>query len=95
MIGSFEGADVELLRALGNHIVKEPRRVALLAAPGEGFTSIFVARGLESAFDCGAFVREVTRLTGGRGGGRKERAEGRLPGLVDWPALVAQQTLEP
>jgi alanyl-tRNA synthetase len=48
-----------------------------------------VARGAESDFDCGAFVKRVAAAHGGRGGGRPEAAEGRLPAAVDWVATAS------
>jgi alanyl-tRNA synthetase len=45
---------------------------------------VLAARGAESDFDCGAFVKRVAAAHGGRGGGRPETAEGRLPAAIDW-----------
>ena len=43
-----------------------------------------------SAFDAGAKLKALTALAGGKGGGRPERAEGRLPAGADLPALLAR-----
>jgi alanyl-tRNA synthetase len=51
---------------------------------------VLVARGDGAALDCGAFLKRAAAASGGRGGGRPERAEGRLPASADWPALVAE-----
>ena len=88
IIASFEGATVELLRAIGTRLCSLPEAVALLAAPGAEGAQVLCARGAASSFDCGAFLKRVAAAAGGRGGGRPERAEGRLPANVDWEALV-------
>jgi alanyl-tRNA synthetase len=62
----------------------------MVAGAVDGGTIVLIARGPESKFDCGAFLKRVAASAGGRGGGRPERAEGRLPLDVDWPALVAR-----
>jgi alanyl-tRNA synthetase len=82
-------AKVELLRAIGSRVTAVPGKVALLAAPSAEGCSVLVARGESSAFDCGAFLKRAAQQTGGRGGGRAERAEGRLPAETAWPELVA------
>ncbi len=83
-------ADASLLREVGRRIVAEPERAALLAAPSGGGLQIFAARGQQSDLDCGALVRSILRAANGRGGGRPDHAEGRLPAGVDWPALVRE-----
>jgi len=88
MVGALDGAPVELLRAVASRLTTLEDGVALLAGPAADGTAIVVARGPKSAFDCGAFVKRVAAESGGRGGGRPERAEGRLPAGVDWPAVA-------
>jgi len=79
-----EDADAEALRILAKRITGEPGRVALLAAAGPEGILILAARGAGSTFDCGAFIKRTAAAHGGRGGGRPEIAEGRLPaGAVD------------
>jgi alanyl-tRNA synthetase len=87
---ALEDADADFLRAVGKRLTVDAGAVALLAAPGTDGTAVFAARGSKSEFDCGAFVKAVARATGGRGGGRPDHAEGRLPPDVDWSALVAE-----
>src|SRR5262249_24909135 len=56
---------------------------------------VVAVRGAGSDFDCGAFVKRVSAQHGGRGGGRAENAEGRLPArAVDpatWRALTVPE----
>ncbi len=52
--------------------------------------AVLVARATASPFDCGAFLKRAAAKAGGRGGGRPERAAGRLPATTDWTALVAE-----
>lgn len=88
VVGSLPGASVELLRTVGARVTERPEAVAILAGGGEDGVPVFVARGAASSFDCGAFVKELARRTGGRGGGRPERAEGRLPAGADFEATA-------
>ena len=82
------GFDVELLRAVAKRVVARDGAVALLAARVPGGVDVVVSRGAGSTFDCGAFVKRVATACGGRGGGRPQHAEGRLPEGADWAALV-------
>jgi alanyl-tRNA synthetase len=54
-----------------------------------------IARTAGSGLDCGTLLGAIAKRSGGRGGGRPERAEGRIPteAAVDWPALVASITV--
>ena len=88
VVASFDEGGVEMLRAVAARLVAREGVVALLAAETEGGVQILVDRAPGSAFECGAFVKRVTAAAGGRGGGRPDHAEGRLPSGVDWPALV-------
>ncbi len=86
----LEGEPVETLRALGSQVTAAPGVVAMLASrSGEGM-QVLVARGEGSAFDCGAWLKRAAAEHGGRGGGRADRAEGRLPATVDWLALTRE-----
>jgi alanyl-tRNA synthetase len=66
-----------------------PEAVVLLAGSTPEGLSVLITRGSGSAFGCGAFLKKAAEAAGGRGGGRPEHAEGRLPPGTDWPALVA------
>jgi len=88
--GFIEDASLDLIRSIAGRITAEGDLVAALAGAADGGTLVLVARGPASRFDCGAFLKRAALAAGGRGGGRPERAEGRLPSGVDWPSLVAQ-----
>lgn len=89
VVAALPDAGPEVLRAVAKKITATPTRVCMLASAGGDGTHVVVARGVEATFDCGGFVKRAAEATGGRGGGRPERAEGKLPAGVDWPALVA------
>jgi len=86
VVALIEGASVELLRSVGARITERPDAVAILAGSSPEGLPLHVARGAASSFDCGAFVKRLAARSGGRGGGRPERAEGRLPPGVDFSA---------
>jgi alanyl-tRNA synthetase len=89
LVAELEGVGPDVLRAIATRLTARVDAVALLAAPGVDGVAVLVARGTESSFDCGAFLRRTAQACGGRGGGRPERAEGRLPAGVSWTALVS------
>lgn len=86
---ALEGEPVETLRALGQRLTAREGVVAFLASRVDDGLLVLIARGSGSGFDCGAWLKRAAAAHQGRGGGRPERAEGRLPGHVDWAALVA------
>jgi alanyl-tRNA synthetase len=88
LVGVLDGVGPDVLRALATRLTARGDVVALLAANAPDGVSVLVARGKDTNFDCGAFLRRAAQSSGGRGGGRPERAEGRLPPGVDWQALV-------
>jgi alanyl-tRNA synthetase len=78
--------DLGTLRTLTARLSERPDVVAVCAAPDpeSGDLLVVVQRGSGAAFDCGAWLKDAAARAGGRGGGRPERAEGRLPaGAVD------------
>jgi alanyl-tRNA synthetase len=89
VVASIPDASADLLRDIARHLTASSTRVVFLAAVSPEGTQILVARGAAATFDCGAFVKQAAAKTHGRGGGKPDRAEGRLP-LVDWSALVAE-----
>jgi alanyl-tRNA synthetase len=89
VVAAVPGADTEILRALATRITQAGRD-ALLAAPSEAGTGVLIARAKGSDLDAGATLKKLAQACGGRGGGKAEHAEGRLPADVDWPALVAR-----
>jgi alanyl-tRNA synthetase len=91
-IAVVDDAGPDLLRALATRITAAPDAIAFLAGKSADGLAVLVARGSASAFDCGAFLKQAAARSGGRGGGRPERAEGRLPPDADWLGLVAMIT---
>jgi alanyl-tRNA synthetase len=73
--------DLGMLRALASRLARRADVVAICTSPdpGSGDLQIILQRGENAAFDCGAWLRAKAQEVGGRGGGRPERAEGRLP----------------
>lgn len=84
----IEGAGPELLRAIAGRLVREGHAVLLGGARADGI-SLLATRGDGSMIDCGALLRRVVELGGGRGGGKPERAEGRLPPGVAFAELAS------
>ena len=78
----------DLLRALAGKVTAVPDAVAFLAGRSPEGLAVIVARSASATLDCGAFLKKATAQAGGRGGGKPDRAEGRLPAGADWRALV-------
>lgn len=76
--------DVAMLRTLAGRLASRADVVAFCASrdPQSGDWSIVVQRGASATIDCGAWLRSTAAVQGGRGGGRPERAEGRLAGAA-------------
>ncbi|HEY3806029.1 MAG TPA: hypothetical protein VGL61_25650 [Kofleriaceae bacterium] len=80
--------DAELMRAVGARLVAAGRD-ALLYAPDVG--TVLLVRAAGSALDCAALWKQLAAKLGGRGGGKPDRADGRLAHPVaDWPGAVAE-----
>jgi len=88
VVAAIPGGDVEVLRAVASKLIAAGRD-AVLAAPNADGTAVMIARAPGSTLDCGALLKAIALACGGRGGGRPDHAEGKLPAGVDWPALVA------
>jgi alanyl-tRNA synthetase len=88
-VAVLDDTGVEILRRIAGRVTVTPAAVAFLASRIDGGLAVMISRGAASRFDCGAFLKRVAAAAGGRGGGRPEHAEGRLPADADWPALVA------
>jgi alanyl-tRNA synthetase len=87
VVAAIPGGDTDVLRAIATRVTAAGCD-AILAAPGAEGTAVLVARRAGSTMDCGATLRAIAATAGGRGGGRPDHAEGRLPADVDWPAVV-------
>ncbi|WP_224249875.1 alanyl-tRNA editing protein [Hyalangium gracile] len=89
VVAVLDGAGPESLRAIAARLTSRPESVVLLAGRAPEGLAVLIARGSGSSFGCGAFLKRLAEAAGGRGGGRPEHAEGRLPPGTDFPALVA------
>ncbi len=72
--------DISMLRTLAGKLAERADVVAIVTAPdpagGDDF--IVVQRGSSASFDCAAWLKTRIAERGGRGGGKPDRAEGRL-----------------
>ncbi len=94
MIGSIPGADAALLKQLSQQVLsRRSNAVVLLAGIGDENLSVLIARGEDSDFDCGRVMKILGEQNNGRGGGRPELAQGRLPIGAKWEEMV-QAALE-
>jgi alanyl-tRNA synthetase len=89
VVAVLDGASPEYLRSVAARLTSRPEAVVLLAGRNPEGLSVLITRGSGSSFGCGAFLKRAAEAAGGRGGGRPEHAEGRLPPTTDWPAIVA------
>lgn len=89
VIAQFDDASTAYLRAIATHLTAHSGALACLASRTADGTSVLIARGPDAIEDCGALLGRIAKACGGRGGGRPERAEGRLPRDIDWAVLVA------
>jgi alanyl-tRNA synthetase len=88
VIAELEG-DVELLRNVALKLVAAGRDAVLCARLDSG-SAVVIMRAAGSALECGQLWKQLAATFGGRGGGRAERAEGKLASVVnDWPAAIA------
>jgi len=82
--------DAELMRSVAGKLVASGRD-AILSVAEESGTHVVLMRAQGSTLDCGALWKQLAARVGGRGGGRADRAEGKLATRVDdWPALVGE-----
>ncbi len=82
--------DADLLRSVAAKLVAAGRD-ALLAAPDDAGTAVVLMRAAGSTLDCSAVWKQLAAKVGGRGGGRADRVEGRMPGRIDdFPRLVRE-----
>jgi alanyl-tRNA synthetase len=88
-VAVLDDVDVEILRRVAGRITALSDATAFLASRTESGLAVMISRGSSSRVDCGATLKRIAAAAKGRGGGRPEHAEGRLPADADWPALVA------
>lgn len=86
-----ERDDIGTLRALAGRFASRPDVLVVCASPDEsGELAVVVQRGSGVTVDCGKWLKAAAAKHGGRGGGRPERAEGRLPKDAPLAALIAE-----
>jgi len=85
-----EGDELAAIRTLAGGLAKRADVVAIVASRERegGDYLIAIERGKTASFDAGAWLKAKTAAHGGRGGGRPERAEGRLPATADVRAIA-------
>jgi alanyl-tRNA synthetase len=81
--------DADLVRSIAAKLSAAGRDALLAVADGDGM-HVVLFRAPGSTLDCGALFKQLAAKAGGRGGGKAERAEGRLAAVPDWPGLVAE-----
>jgi alanyl-tRNA synthetase len=84
-----EKDDVGMLRALAGRLAGRADVFAVCASPDpeSGDLAIVVQRGANVTIDCGKWLKDTAATHGGRGGGRPERAEGRIAKTTPHDAL--------
>jgi alanyl-tRNA synthetase len=82
--------DADLLRSVALAVSAAGADALLACNTSDGVHVLCIRGAAGSTLDCGAIVKKAAQETGGRGGGKPERAEGRLPAGTDWRALVAR-----
>jgi alanyl-tRNA synthetase len=81
--------DVEILRSVAAKLANAGRD-AIVCAPDDAGAAVVLFRAAGSSLDCGALWKQLVARVGGRGGGKADRAEGRLAApIANWPALLA------
>ncbi|MCB9594237.1 MAG: alanyl-tRNA editing protein [Sandaracinaceae bacterium] len=90
VVASIEGGDPALLKAIAGRLTGRAALVALAAPTSDG-THVLIARGQGSTVSCGDLLRAVAEAAGGRGGGRPDHAQGKLPAGADFEALVSAE----
>ncbi|WP_240481376.1 DHHA1 domain-containing protein [Sandaracinus amylolyticus] len=83
-----EEGGIEVIRQVPAEMTREGDRLVVVAGPVDGGVHVVVARGPGSSADARVLLGEVAKATGGRGGGRAERAEGRMPNGADVRRIV-------
>jgi alanyl-tRNA synthetase len=81
--------DVEILRSVAAKLANAGRD-AIVCAPDDAGAAVVLFRAAGSSLDCGELWKQLVARVGGRGGGKADRAEGRLAApIANWPALLA------
>ncbi|MEZ4362848.1 MAG: alanyl-tRNA editing protein [Kofleriaceae bacterium] len=83
-------SEPELVRAVAAKLTAAGRDALLYAPDDAGAAMVVLARAPGSSLDCGALWKQLAARVGGRGGGRADRAEGRLSAPCAWSELLAE-----
>jgi len=83
VILTLPAGGIDLAKGVVAHLVKDGALTVIVGARIEEGVHTIVARGPGSTADCGALLKALAASCGGRGGGRPERAEGRMPASLD------------
>lgn len=89
---NLEGEDIEVLRTLAAALAQRTDVVAVTSSVPAGTTDRLVVahRGAAATTDTGKWFKALAASAGGRGGGRPEHAEGKIPAAVDWEQFREQ-----
>jgi alanyl-tRNA synthetase len=81
--------DIDVLRTLAAALAQRADVVAVTSSIPAGSTDRLVVahRGAAATADTGKWFKSLAALAGGRGGGRPEHAEGKIPAGADWGQL--------
>lgn len=79
---------VELAKQIAATLARSDGVTAIVRAKIDGAAHLVLMRGPGSSTDCGALLRKLATAAGGKGGGRPEHAEGRLPEAFDVAAAL-------
>lgn len=88
VVALIEDGSIDLLRSIATRLTADPAAVVVLGGRTPEGIGVLVARGASSSIDCGAVLKKLASAAGGRGGGRKEHAEGKLPPTADFEAAA-------
>ncbi len=79
---------VDLAKQLASTLTRDPTCTAIVRAQIEAGAHLIISRGASASTDCGALLRRLASAAGGKGGGRPEHAEGKLPADFDVAAAL-------
>ncbi|NUO52972.1 MAG: alanyl-tRNA editing protein [Polyangiaceae bacterium] len=88
VVAELPALGVEQLRSIAGAVVARLRGAVVLASAGDEGKHVLISRHAEHTLDCGKTLKAIAAAAGGRGGGRPEHAEGKLPSGADVVALV-------
>jgi alanyl-tRNA synthetase len=89
IIADLGSVPVDLARSVAQALTAHPDTAVLLAVQVGDQAQLIASRSADSDFDCGGFVKRAAAAAGGRGGGRPNHAEARVPGPLDWAGVAS------